>query len=148
MEKLISKLISIKPTIFATVGVLGGGFIGLLGGWDIALETLTVFMSIDYLMGLFIAGHLKKSRKTESGRLSSIVGWRGLMKKGGTLAIVMIAARLDLLFKVDFLRYTAILGFISNELVSITENAGLAGIYIPPAIEKAMDMLQTKEEEI
>lgn len=134
-----------KISILGILGVVGSFIANLLGGWDTALQTLVIFMAIDYIMGLVVAGVFKKSQKSEHGALESKVGWRGLLKKGTTLAVVLIAAKLDILIDTDFVRTAVIIGYILNELISITENAGLMGVYIPPAIVKAIDILKSKE---
>lgn len=143
----MEKYINIKPNIFTGIGILGSIIIGLLGGWDTGLQTLLIFMATDYFMGLAVAGVFHKSKKTESGALQSNVGWRGLCKKGVTLLVIMVGAQLDILMDINFVRNGLIIAFISNELISIMENAGLMGVDMPPIINKALDMLQEKEED-
>jgi toxin secretion/phage lysis holin len=131
-------------------GILGGlGLIGtfiskIFGGWDSAMTTLVIFMVADYVAGLVVAGVFKKSGKSENGALNSNVGWKGLCKKGMTLVIVLVAHRLDLSLDTEFIKDAAIIGYIVNELLSIVENIGLMGVYIPPAISQAIDVLRKK----
>lgn len=66
------------------------------------------------------------------------------MQKGMILLCVLIAYRLDLATGVDYIREAVIIGFMSNELISIVENAGLMGVPMPAAITKAIDVLQSK----
>ena len=125
-----------------TAAALGGAAIAAaLGGWDAALQTLVMFMAIDYITGLVLAGVFKQSKKSESGRLSSKSSFEGLAKKGMQLLIVLIAFRLDIIIEIDFARTAVILAFICNELISITENAALMGIPIPDKLKKAIDVL-------
>ena len=70
-----------KYTFSAVVGIIGGALTALLGGWDLAIQTLLIFMGIDYITGLMIAGIFHKSPKTKSGSLSSLIGWKGLCRK-------------------------------------------------------------------
>ena len=70
-----------KDTICVAVGLVGGFFTAIFGGWDSALVTLVVFMAIDFFTGI-ITAMMKKSKHTESGGLSSKAGWFGLAKKG------------------------------------------------------------------
>lgn len=136
----------VKEVICATVGLVGSFIAKALGGWDAALATLIIFMGVDYLMGLIVAGVFHRSKKTENGALESNVGWKGLCKKGVTLLFVLVAYRLDLALGLDFIRTTVIIGFMANELISIIENAGLMGIPIPGVLGKAIDILTQKAE--
>lgn len=131
-----------KTEVCALAGIIGGAAASALGGWDQSLITLIVFMAVDYITGLIVAGVFHRSGKTDSGTLSSNVGFKGLVKKGVMLLVVLMAARLDLLLGVAFVRDAVIIAFILNELISIVENSGLMGVPIPPVIKKAIDMLQ------
>ena len=137
-----------KTAICSIIGVIGGMIASAFGGWDAALTTLVLFMVIDYISGLIVAGVFHASRKTESGTLESRAGWKGLCRKGMTLLFVLIAYRLDLAIGVSYIRDTVIIGFIANELISIVENAGLMGIPLPSVITKAIDVLTKKGEEL
>lgn len=135
-----------KVKVCALVSIIGGFIVKLLGGWDAALTTLIIFMAVDYLTGLLVAGVFHKSKKSENGKLESHAGWKGLCKKGVTLLFVLVASRLDLALGLDFIRTTVIIGFMANELISIIENAGLMGIPIPKVLSKAIDILTQKAE--
>ena len=135
-----------KTAIMAVVGVIGSSFASLFGGWDAALTTLIIFMGIDYVTGLIVAGVFHKSKKTDTGSLESRAGWKGLCRKGMTILIVLIACRLDLIMGTSFVRDAVVIGYIANETISIVENAGLMGLPIPAAITKAIDVLKKKEE--
>ena len=60
------------------------------------------------------------------------------------LLFVLIAYRLDLAIGTNYIRDAVIIGFIANELISITENAGLMGIPLPGVLTKAIDVLKKK----
>lgn len=128
------------------IGVFGGFIASLFGGWDAALTTLVIFMGIDYVTGLIVAGVFHNSGKTESGALESRAGWKGLCRKGMTFLIVLIACRLDLIMNTNFVRDAVVIGYIANETISIVENAGLMGLPIPSAITKAIEVLTKKNE--
>ena len=130
-----------KELIIAAAAISGSAVAAALGGWDAALQTLVMFMGVDYVTGLMLAGVFKKSKKSDSGTLSSRSSFEGLVKKGMQLLIVLIAARLDIIIEIDFVRTAVILAFICNELISITENAALMGIPIPDKLKKAIDVL-------
>lgn len=135
-----------KEKICVLIGV-GGSFIAsLFGGWDAALVTLVLFMAIDYVSGLLVAGVFHNSNKTDTGTLESKAGWKGLCRKGMTILFVLIAYRLDLALGVSYIRDAVIIGFMANELISIVENAGLMGLPLPAVITSAIDVLTKKAE--
>lgn len=128
----------------AIIGIIGSIVTALFGGWSAGLTTLLLFMAIDYISGIIVAGVFKNSQKSESGALESRAGWKGLARKGMTLLFVLIAYRLDLLVGTNYIRDAVIIGFCANELLSIVENAGLMGVPLPSVITKAIDMLSQK----
>lgn len=133
-----------KNIICTIIGAVGSFVTLLFGGWDAGLITLAVFMVIDYVSGLIVAGVFKNSPKTSTGALESKAGWKGLCRKGMTLLFVLVAYRIDLVIGTDYIRNMVIIGFIANELISIVENAGLMGLSLPDMIVKAIDILQKK----
>ena len=133
-----------KDTFCMAVGALGAAIASLYGGWDAALQTLILFMAVDYVTGLIVAGASPKSR---TGALESRAGWKGLIRKGETLLIVLVACRLDAVMATSFVRDAVVIGFICNEAISIVENAGLMGLPIPAALTKAVDILKQRSEE-
>lgn len=135
-----------KTTICTILGVIGSGIATIFGGWDSGLATLLIFMGLDYVSGLVVAGVFHKSNKTETGALESKAGWKGLCKKIMTLVFVVVAHRLDLVIGVHYIRDAVIIAFIANELISLVENAGLMGVPLPSIITKAIDILQKKTE--
>lgn len=135
-----------KEGLCAVLGVIGGAIASLFGGWDGALVTLVIFMGIDYLTGIIVAGVFHKSNKTETGTLESRAGFKGLCRKGVTLLIVLVACRLDLLINSTFIRDAVVIAFVANESISIVENAGLMGVPIPAILVKAIDVLKKKAD--
>lgn len=132
--------------ICSTLGVIGSAIVAAFGGWDAGLATLVIFMSLDYLSGLVVAGIFHRSSKTETGSLESKAGWKGLCRKCMTLLFVLVAYRLDLIIGTNYIRDAVIIAFIANELISLVENAGLMGVPMPDIITKAIDILQKKTE--
>ena len=124
----------------------GSVIANLLGGWDTALQTILIFMAIDYVTGLVVAGVFKKSTKTDTGALESKAGWKGLCRKGMTLLIILVAAQLDKVTGTEVIRNAVIIGYIANEALSIIENAGLMGLPVPKFITNAIDILKKKSE--
>ena len=138
---------TLKNIICTILGVIGASISKLFGGWDAALTTLIIFMAIDYASGIIVAGVFHKSSKSDTGGLNSHIGWQGICRKGITLAIVLVACRLDLLIGTSYIKDAVIIAFCTNELISIVENAGLMGLPIPNVIIKAIDILKEKGSE-
>ena len=136
-----------KNVLGTVIGTVGGFIASLFGGWDTALATLLIFMAVDYVTGLIVAGVFHKSQKTESGALESRAGWKGLCRKGTSLLVVLVAYRLDLVIGSNFVKDATIIAFIANETISIIENAGLMGAPIPAVIVKAIDVLKQKADD-
>lgn len=135
-----------KNTVVAGIGIIGSFISTMLGGWDTGLATLCILMAVDYITGWIVAGVFKNSEKSESGGLSSTAGFKGLAKKGVMLLFVLVAYRLDLTVGSTYIRDAVIIAFIANEVISITENAGLMGIPIPAVIIKAIDVLKNDDK--
>ena len=135
-----------KSIITSIIGAIGSAVAYMFGGWDASIITLFIFMGIDYITGVIVAGVFHNSKKSNSGGLNSRAGWKGLIKKGVTMLFVVIAVRLDALVGTTYIRDAVCIAFITNELLSIVENAGLMGIPIPEIITKAIDLLKSKEK--
>lgn len=134
-------------TVFTSIiGMLGAIITTLLGGWSQGMATLVIFMIVDYVTGLIVAGVFKKSKKSESGALESRAGFKGLCRKCLIFIFVIVAYRLDLMIGTDYIQDAVIIGFCVNELVSIVENAGLMGVPLPNIIVKAIDLLARESE--
>ena len=135
-----------KQTLCAIWGLIGSAIASFFGGWDAGLATLLIFMAIDYVSGLIVAGVFHTSNKTNSGSLESRAGWKGLCRKCMTLLFVLVAYRLDLVIGTNYIRDAVIIAFTANETISLVENAGLMGLPLPAVITKAIDVLQKKVE--
>ena len=138
--------INLKTVILTVIGVVGSAMSALFGGFDAAFVTLLIFMAVDYITGLIVAGVFHKSSKSASGALDSSAGWKGLCKKGVTLLVVLVSVRLVLMLNTHFIRDGVIIAYIANEGLSIIENAGLMGVPIPDAITKAIEVLKKGEK--
>lgn len=132
--------------LYSTIGAIGGFVAMAFGGWSEALITLIVFMSVDYITGLAVAGIFKKSKKSENGALESRAGFKGLCRKGVALLIVLVAVRLDIIMHTTYIKDAVIIAFVANESISIIENAGLMGIPVPGIIARAIDVLRNESE--
>ena len=136
-----------KENICTVIGVFGGFIAAMLGGWDSALATLIIFMAIDFVTGP-IAAAMGKSKHSKTGKLSSKAGWVGLAKKFCILLMIVVAVRMDILIGTTYIRDATCIGFCVNELLSIIENTSLMGIPYPPAIKKAIEVLQKRASHI
>lgn len=136
-----------KAAVMTGAGVIGGMISQAFGGWDAALITLLLFMAVDYLSGLIVAGVFQASDKSETGALNSAACWQGLLKKGMTLVIVLVASRLDIVLGTAFVRDAVVIAYVVNETISIIENAGLMGLPVPDVIMSAIEQLQGKNEQ-
>ncbi len=132
-----------KENICTIIGVIGAFFTALVGGWDSALITLMTFMAVDFITG-FVTAAMGKSKHSVTGKLNSKAGWVGLAKKFCILLMVVVAMRVDILLGTTYIRDATCIGFCVNELLSIVENTSLMGISYPPAMLKALEVLQKK----
>ena len=136
-----------KAVLMGGAAIAGGAISQAFGGWDSAMMNLLIFMAIDYVSGLIVAGVFHSSDKSETGALNSIACWQGLLKKGMTLVIVLVAARLDIVLGTAFVRDAVVIAYVVNETISIIENAGLMGLPVPDVIMQAIEQLQGKNEQ-
>lgn len=140
------KISAIKDAILAAMATVGSVIANSLGGWDTALQVLVGVMVADYITGVMVALIWHKSDKTESGRLSSEAGFRGLAKKVGIIAFVWVSTLLDKAIGGEYVRTTVILFYIANEGLSVIENTAAMGIRYPKFVERALEALRAKAD--
>ena len=138
----------IKIFILSGVACVGAAIASLFGGWTGAMTTLVILMFIDYVTGIIVAGVFHNSPKCSGGALSSAVGFKGICRKFVILLIVVVACRIDLLLDTNIIRDATCIGFCANELVSITENAGLMGIPLPRKLVEAIEILRGDNDNV
>lgn len=134
--------IKLKNIVSIASGAIGSLLINLIGKPTDDLIILIVLMIVDLIVGFLISAIWQKSTKTDSGKLSSKVMFKGIVKKFFTLVIVVIAFQLDKLLTMNVIRHIVIIAFIVEEVLSITENIAITGIKIPTIITKALDVLE------
>lgn len=137
----------IKVTALAALAAVGSAIAGALGGWDAALSTLLVLMTLDYITGVLVAAVWHKSGKTDSGGVSSAAGFKGLLRKAVTLLMVFLGALMDRALGVDYVRTAVCLFYIANEGLSILENTAIMGVPYPAFIRNMLDVLRQKAGE-
>ena len=115
----------------------GACVVYLLGGADIMLTTLFIFLVVDYITGIF------KGIKNKD--LSSDTGWSGLMKKTGVMLGVIVSVQLDKLTGGDVFRSGTITFFTINEGISIIENLSILGVEFPEFMLKFLKAWKDKE---
>ena len=138
----------IKIFILSGVACVGAAIASLFGGWNGAMTTLVILMLIDYVTGIIVAGVFHNSPRCFGGALSSAVGFKGICRKFVILLIVVVACRVDLLLETNIIRDATCIGFCANELVSITENAGLMGIPLPRKLVEAIEVLRGDNDHV
>ena len=123
--------------IFAAIGGWLGYFVG---GCDGLLYALIAFVVIDYITGVMCA--------ISDHTLSSQVGFRGICRKVLILLLVGIANILDIhvLGNGSVLRTAVIFFYISNEGVSLLENAAHLGLPVPEKIKIVLEQLHDRSE--
>ena len=125
-----------------TAITLLGGWLGyFVGGWDGMLIALVVLMALDYITGVMCAIADKK--------LSSSVGFKGICKKVFILMLVGVANIVDVhvVGSGSALRAAVICFYLSNEGVSILENAGHIGLPIPEKLKVVLEQLHGRSDE-
>lgn len=118
-----------------------GGWLGwFLGGCDGLLYALLAFVVIDYITGIMCAVVDKK--------LSSEVGFKGIFKKVLIFALVGIGHILDTRFigSGSVMRTAVIFFYLSNEGVSLLENAAYLGLPIPQKLKSVLEQLHDRSE--
>lgn len=120
-----------------------GGMLGyFLGGLDGMLITLIIFTVLDYATGLMCAVVDKK--------LSSSVGFRGICKKVLIFMLVGVAHIVDLhvIGSGNALRSAVVCFYLSNEGVSLLENAAHLGLPIPEKLKAILIQLHSRSDEV
>jgi toxin secretion/phage lysis holin len=136
-----------KDWICTAVGMVGAAAAWAFGGWDAALMALVICMAVDYISGSVVALVFHRSNKTATGGYDSRYGLKGLCKKGLMLLFVVVAVQADRLLGADYVRDTVCIGFCVNEMISIVENLGHAGVPLPQAVVKALEQLDSKNQQ-
>ena len=118
-----------------------GGWLGwFLGGCDGLLYALVLFVVVDYITGVMCAANDHK--------LSSEVGFRGICRKVLIFLLVGIGHVLDtqIIGTGSVLRTAVICFYLSNEGVSLLENAGHLGLPIPEKLKVVLEQLHDRAE--
>lgn len=129
-----------KIAIKSIFGAVSTTLLFILGGWDIALQSLIIVMVIDYLTGI------GKSYVAE--KLNSNKGLKGIVKKIAMLGLVAIAVIIDrLMGDTGLIRNFIIYYLVANEGLSIIENLGEMDIIVPEFLKNKLEQLKTSSED-
>ncbi len=128
----MNSIINIYKAISAFIGGVLGWF---LGGFDTLIYTLIAFVSIDYITGVWLAVLEKK--------VSSDIGFKGISKKMMIFVLVSLGNIIDQLVigNGSTLRCMLIMFYLSNEGISIIENAGKMGLPLPQKLKEVLQQL-------
>ena len=123
--------------IFAAIGAYIGWF---LGGFDGLLYALVAFVVLDYITGLMVAVLEKK--------LSSSIGFKGIFKKVLIFIFVGTGHIIDsyILQNGSAVRTAVIFFYLSNEGLSIVENAAKIGLPVPESLKKVFTELKKEDD--
>jgi toxin secretion/phage lysis holin len=127
-------------TIQVAFAAVGGWLGWFLGGCDGLLYALLAFVVIDYITGVMCA--------IVDHKLSSQIGFKGIFKKILIFALVGVGHIIDahVIGTGSVLRTAVIFFYISNEGVSLVENAGHLGLPIPKKLKAVLEQLHDRAE--
>ena len=125
--------------IKGAIAALGGAAAYLWGPWDALINALIALVALDYVTGVICAAANK--------RLSSEIGFKGLIKKALIFALVAVAGVADKVIPAtnQAIRAAVILFYIANEAISILENAAELGLPVPEKLKEVL--IKTKGED-
>ena len=125
--------------------LVGGGAASvafLLGGIDHLIVALAIFMAADYMTGLIVS----LAEKSTDSRIA----FRGLLKKGAMLVLVIVSHQLDVVAGTadsHFLRNAMIMFLIAVEGISIVENMGRLGVPVPSFLRDRLEQMRRENED-
>lgn len=129
MKHLINNITSVILTTF----------VYLVGGFDIAIQSLLIVIVIDYLTGIASAIYNKE--------LSSKIGFKGIIKKFCYLLVVALSVVIDnLLGQSGLIRSLVIYFFVANDGLSIIENMTEMNVKLPQKLIDALEQIKKKGE--
>ncbi|MDW8706126.1 phage holin family protein [Streptococcus suis] len=131
----MKELLTLNKILFSMIGGLIGSLFGELDG---ILYALLVFIIIDYLTGIFAAVVEKQ--------LSSSIGFRGIFKKIAILFLVSLGHMIDtaIIKQGGTIRTMVIFFYLSNEGLSILENAVRIGLPIPEKLQAILKQINER----
>lgn len=111
----------------------------VLGGWHDLFGVFIALWFLDVVTGMIAAG--------KAGKISSYHGMIGIGKKVIIFCLISLSHFADVILETgDVIRNSVLMWFVVNEMVSIVENCGRAGMAIPPKLQQAIDILKPKDD--
>lgn len=130
----------IRPNVFSWISAAIGFVISWWSGLPVLAQALLVMQAADLFTGLMCA-ITGRSRKTESGKLSSGTLAMGIMKKGLEWLVVLVCVYAGKGLGMDGISGAAMMYMMATELVSLMENLEIFGLNIP-LLKKLLDVAQ------
>lgn len=128
-----------KNIICDIISVICTTFVYLVGGFDIAMQSLLIVMVVDYLTGIASAIYNKE--------INSKVGFKGIIKKFSYLCVVALSVVIDnLTGQNGLVRTVVIYFFVANDGISIIENMSEMGIKLPKKLLESLEQIKKKGE--
>lgn len=128
-----------KHFINDVISVIFTTFVYLIGGFDIAIQSLLIVMVVDYLTGIASAIYNKE--------LSSKIGFKGILKKFSYLCVVALSVVIDnLTGQSGLIRTLVIYFFVANDGLSIIENMAEMGVKLPQKLIDSLEQIKKKGE--
>lgn len=131
----------VANTMQYVFAAMGGALGAVMGGYDGFLYALIVFVVMDYVTGVMV-GILNKE-------LSSRIGFRGIFKKVVIFWLVAVAHIIDthVIGNGSVLRIAVIFFYLSNEGISILENATVIGLPVPGKLKEILEQIREGKED-
>ena len=136
---------AIRPNVFSWISAAIGFVVSWWSGLPVLAQALLVMQGADLFTGLMCAV-TGKSRKTESGRLSSGTLAMGILKKGLEWLVVLVCIYAGKGLGVTGISGAAMMYMMATELVSLMENLEIFGLNIP-LLKKLLDVAQNRSDE-
>ncbi|AZR02340.1 MULTISPECIES: holin family protein [Actinomycetaceae] len=124
-----------------SIATLAAGIAAFLGGLDGLIYALIAFVVADYITGVLAA--------ISERRVSSAIGFKGISRKVVLFALIGLAHLLDVhvIGTPGVLRTATIVFYLSNEGISLVENATRLGLPVPQQIRDALELIANRREQ-
>ncbi|MCD9024301.1 phage holin family protein [Cohnella silvisoli] len=126
-----------QSIINVSAGLLGAFITFAFGHWTEAMTFLLVVIAADIVSGI-------SASIAEGTGVKSSIGRRGFANKGLMILVILVAHRADVLLGIDVVMGSAIYFYVANELLSVIENYGRAGLPLPDVVKRLVTVLREK----
>ena len=130
-----------QSLIKSVVSFIATTLVYLLGGWDIALQSLVIIIILDYLTGIS-KGYVTK-------KLNSSIGFKGIVKKLSMFCIVAVSVIVDrIIGQTGMVRTLIIYYLVANEGLSIIENLSEMDIIVPSFLKEKLEQIKDNNSKV